>query len=211
MIKRKISGFFKRYIYLVNLEKENEVLKKRLHLYEDISNRYFWLLEENRRLREILSLRDRWEGIVGARIVGGSYFSNGGEVYISAGGREGIKEGDVVITVKGLLGRVVSVGSRFSKVITVYSPEFSCGVEIVPRRVDALFRGGEEGLLEFVYENEEVYPGDLVFTSGIDGKFPAGIPLGIVASVEKGKYFKKVLVVPFSTVKNERIVGVITK
>ena len=43
----------------------------------------------------------------------------------------------------------------------------------------------------------DVVPGDVVLTAGIDGIYPKGIPVGIVAKVDEGKnLFKSIVVRP---------------
>ncbi len=210
-VKKRITYYFDTYINLINVNRQNRVLKERLRLYRMLERELLWVVEENRRLRKLLSLKERWPSMVVSNIVGGDYFEGGSDIFVSFGSRDGAKVGMVVVSKDGLLGDIYEVGFKFSKIRTVLSKDFLAGVEVVPRGIVALYRGGDPGNLEYVYQSEKVYPGDLVVTSGVDGRFPPGIPVGIVSYVAPGKYFKVVKVVPFSRVKNERFVGIITR
>jgi rod shape-determining protein MreC len=54
-----------------------------------------------------------------------------------------------------------------------------------------------ELLLDFIPRQAEIEIGERVLTAGIDGVYPRGIPVGVVASVEPGdEVFHRVVVAP---------------
>ncbi|MCB1055748.1 MAG: rod shape-determining protein MreC [Acidobacteria bacterium] len=93
-----------------------------------------------------------------------------------------------VLTSRGLVGRVVLVADPYAKVQLITDRAASVGALIQRTRRQGLVRGTGTGELELTYlpRQSDVRAGDRVVTSGIDGIFPRGIPIGTVASVETG-------------------------
>ena len=68
-------------------------------------------------------------------------------------------------------------------------------------RSPGVLRGTGNPLLELNYigNTEQVNVGDLVVTSGLDGIFPKGLPVGKVVETSKGKtVFRMITVEPFA-------------
>lgn len=93
-----------------------------------------------------------------------------------------------VLTSRGLVGRVVLVAEPYAKVQLITDRAASVGALIQRTRRQGVVRGTGKGELELTYlpRQSDVRTGDRVVTSGIDGIFPRGIPIGTVASVETG-------------------------
>jgi rod shape-determining protein MreC len=121
-------------------------------------------------------------------------------VQIDLGSRDGIQTNQPVITAEGLVGRVSAVGLVSSQVVLIGDP--SCRVSAV---VDNAARdlgvitaggplaGGPLGAslpeLSYLASSANLKPGQDVFTSGLGGVFPKGIPIGKIIygqSVEGG-------------------------
>ena len=105
-----------------------------------------------------------------------------------------------VVTAEGLVGRVVVAAGHYAKVqmVTDRSAAVSAMLRRTRRKGVAQGRGGEEGLaLRYVPRQADVAVGDTVVTAGLDGVFPRGIPIGVVAAVgEADGLFRQVDVVP---------------
>ncbi len=93
-----------------------------------------------------------------------------------------------VITAGGLVGRIVVPAKPYAKVLLLTDRSASVSAMIERTRRRGMVRGsGEESLLlDNIPLQENVRPGDLVVTAGIDGVFPRGIPIGVVTDVEPG-------------------------
>ena len=93
-----------------------------------------------------------------------------------------------VVTARGLVGRIVVSAERYAKVLLVTDRSAAVSAMIQRTRRRGMIRGdGEESLvLDNIPLQEDVRPGDLVVTAGIDGVFPRGIPIGVVTEVEPG-------------------------
>lgn len=93
-----------------------------------------------------------------------------------------------VVTARGLVGRIVVPAEPYAKVLLITDREASVSAMIQRTRRRGMVGGGGEEilLLRNIPLQEDVRPGDLVVTAGIDGVFPRGIPIGIVTDVEPG-------------------------
>jgi rod shape-determining protein MreC len=92
-----------------------------------------------------------------------------------------------VISDAGLVGRVVEVVPGYAKVQLVTDRAAAVCAMIRRTRRQGVVRSGREGLeLDFLPRQADVQVGDRIVTSGIDGIYPRGLPLGSVVSVDDG-------------------------
>ena len=93
-----------------------------------------------------------------------------------------------VTSADGLVGRVILTEGSYAKVQLVTDRASGVGAMIERTRRQGIVRGaGRDGLtLEYVPLQADVQVGDRVVTSGTDGLYPRGVPIGTVVSVEPG-------------------------
>ncbi len=93
-----------------------------------------------------------------------------------------------VVTSEGLVGRVILVAGPYGKVQLITDRAASIGAMVQRTRRQGLVQGTSQGELQlaFLPRQSDVRVGDRVVTSGIDGIFPRGIPIGTVVSVDSG-------------------------
>lgn len=93
-----------------------------------------------------------------------------------------------VLIAEGLVGRVIVVSGSLAKVQLITDRAASVGAMVQRSRHQGVVRGTSSGDLELAYlpRQSDVKVGDRVITSGVDGVFPRGIPIGTVAEVEPG-------------------------
>lgn len=150
------------------------------------------LAEENRRLRELMGLRNRAPGsFVPAELV--RVGTPGGEssFLLDVGGEDGVEVGSPVIASGGLLGVVWEVGATSSHAIDWTHPDFRASAMtadgqaygIVQSR-RGLYREQDRLALEGAPFHTDVEPGTRVVTSGRGDIYPRGILLGTVEGVE---------------------------
>lgn len=103
---------------------------------------------------------------------------------IDAGREQGIRPGHPVVTVDGLVGRIVEAGRRTSSVLLVTDVNARVPVAIGRDGVRAVMVGdnGSEPHLAFM-GGGSVSDGDLVTTSGAGGLFPPGLRVGRIVRV----------------------------
>ncbi|HTY88899.1 MAG TPA: rod shape-determining protein MreC [Candidatus Acidoferrum sp.] len=118
-------------------------------------------------------------------------------VQIDLGSRDGLRENLPVVTADGLVGRVAAVGVTRSQVVLIGDPNcrVSAVVDNPARDTGIIGMGGpiETTLVDLTYlsGSANLKPGQGVFTSGLGGVFPRGIPIGQVVDarpVEFGLY-----------------------
>jgi rod shape-determining protein MreC len=133
---------------------------------------------------------------------------------INVGAADGVFEDAVVIDGNGLIGRVMSVGDRWSKVISVIDETNKVGFQVFrnPEWLGVLQGDGNGGLTGYMLdETVNIREGDRLITSGIGGIYPQGITIGKVTRVEwnHDTPLKTVQVEPAAYFKNIRKVAVL--
>jgi rod shape-determining protein MreC len=92
-----------------------------------------------------------------------------------------------VVSSTGLVGRVVSTARPWARVQLLTDRSAAVGAMLERTRRQGVVRSGPEGLeFDFLPLQAEVAVGDRVVTSGIDGIYPRGIPVGTVVAFEPG-------------------------
>ncbi len=106
-------------------------------------------------------------------------------VYVDIGARDGIAKNMPVITDRGLVGRVTTVGPNSAQVLMLIDPASAVNAIVQNSRVTGVVRGHIDGTLtmERIPPNEEVNPGDIILTSGLGGNFPDKLVVGQVTEV----------------------------
>jgi rod shape-determining protein MreC len=146
---------------------------------------------ENVRLRALLDLRQTLPPLAQAAEVlydAADIYSR--KVILDKGTTHRVELGSAVMDESGVLGQVTRVYPLVSEVTLVVDRDQAIPVlntRTGARSVafgDPAFDGG--GLeLRFMAANADVLAGDLLTTSGVDGVYPAGLPVAKVAKVER--------------------------
>jgi rod shape-determining protein MreC len=126
---------------------------------------------------------------VPARVVGRSADNWWQQVTLNRGANAGIQEGFVVKAEGGLVGLVEYVTPNTSRVLLISDLKSQVGVSISRTGAKGVLRGdgSAEGILEFYEKVPNVKPGDLVSTSTYSQKFPSGVAIGQVKSLDLKK------------------------
>ena len=187
---------------------ENEQLKQKNAELANELIEYESLKDEVERLREALNFTESRSNYnyVGVNIIGysGSSLSDG--YIIDKGSNDGIAKNMVVVSYKGLVGKVTKVSSNFAVVQSILNENIAVAVMDQQTR-DAT--GGLQGLsdkkdtnMTVVYNlpiDSDVKEGDIIITSGLGKIYPKEIPVGTVVSVQEDnvKVMKSAVVEPF--------------
>ncbi|MBX3168928.1 MAG: rod shape-determining protein [Candidatus Eremiobacteraeota bacterium] len=149
------------------------------------------LRSENQRLWRWLAKREMnlrgLEGGTLARVVGRDPHQWLSGVRLNVGSAEGIKRGNLVMAEQGLLGRVVQVDDHSCRVSLCLSPSSKLHGLIANRKAGGVIEGKGIGVMTMNYIDPDagVKDGDPVVTSGQDGQFPRGLPIGTVRQVHR--------------------------
>jgi rod shape-determining protein MreC len=149
---------------------------------------------EGERLRRLLAFAQasRERTFVGARVIGVRLDPKGLQlVTLDRGNDHGVRKMMPVVTADGVVGRVHSVLAGTSDVLLVADRNSSIAVRVERSRARANVRGlGEPGpcKLDYALRSDDMIEGDLLVTSGTDGVFPRGLPVGRVNRVRRTGY-----------------------
>ncbi len=196
------------------LVKDMEELKANNDALKMQNSKLELLQKENQRLTNLLGVSESYPSYqqVTARVISKDPTNWYNTFIIDVGTNDGIEPNMVVVTIGGLVGKVVECSGSYSKVVAIVD-DFSSVSGIVTRN-DALgFVKGdlkllEDGMIRMEYFDidAEVMEGDEIVTSHLSSIYPKGIPIGYVSEVytdAKGlsKYAKVVPYVDFRNLK----------
>ncbi len=175
------------------------------------------LLLENARLRNLLGLRPTLPSDgQAAQVLYDAADIYGRKLIVDRGSSNHIALGSSVMDESGVLGQVTRVYPLVSEVTLLVDRDQA--VPVLNARTgarsvafgDPTFNGG--GLeLRYMAANADVLAGDLLTTSGVDGVYPAGLPVAHVSKVERraDSAFARIYCTPVAAINSARHVMVI--
>ena len=156
------------------LKEENDKLKN------NISKSDFLELE-NIRLRKLIEEQvTSSSNLVSARVMLDKQSPYLNSFIINIGSNKGIKNGMAVLDGKNFIGRIVDVNFFSSRVLLVSDLNSKIPVLIEPSAHHAILsgHGKNKPTLEYLPKKHTIQDGDKVYTSGKEGIFSPGIPIG---------------------------------
>lgn len=195
------ASLWENYFYFVNLRQEHIHLAERLEKLELENQLLREQAAENARLRTLLAFKETLAfEILPAEITGRDPSSWFKTILINKGSRDGIRPGAGVITPSGVVGKIISVGFSFSKVLLITDVNSAVDAVVARTRSRGILEGAGENqaVLSYVLKSEQLMPGDSIITSGMNSIYPKGITLGTISAVsaERSGFFQRVEVLP---------------
>lgn len=208
-VRERIGTIVHRYFFLVGLERENERLRSEIDQYRGKEIFVREMEKENERLRRLLDLQSQRPGEwMAARVVSYPPISPYQVLTINRGSRDGIRRRAPVVAFDGLVGQVSRVFGNYSQVLLITDPTSavdgrientdSRGLVVGKAMKLTLKRDLFIGSFEYLNQSTVIDDGAHVVTSGLDGVFPPGIPVGAVHGSKRKKYdiFQQAEVLP---------------
>jgi rod shape-determining protein MreC len=206
------------YLEDLQVAQRNEADARRaLALQSERAGQADSLAKENERLRTLLELRQATQTPGrAAEVLYDAADPYTRKIVIDQGLTHGIVAGSPVIDEHGVLGQVTQVQPFTSEITLVIDRDLSIPVQNTrtgARSVafgDANAHGG--GLeLRFMQANSDVQEGDLLTTSGVDGVYPAGLPVAKIDRIERraDSAFARIHCLPLALVSAARYVLVL--
>lgn len=177
------------------------------------------LLDENARLRKLLDLQARLDPPAhAAEILYDTADPYTRRVVVNRGHTQGVVQGSPVVDAAGVLGQVTRVYPFVSEVTLLVDREQA--IPVLNTRTgargvaygDPIASHGGGLALRFVAANSDVQEGDLLSTSGMDGVYPAGLPVAQVVRVERraDSAFARIYCKPIAKVEGARHIMLIS-
>lgn len=153
---------------------------------------------ENLRLRRALSFRRRVgaTAVIPAEVIGRDPDQLYDTIVIDAGSAAGVSRDWAVVTAAGLVGHVSSVDEHSSVVELIMRSSVSAMVQSSRAQGIVSWVKGNRFRLRFVEAGSRVQEGDRVVSSGLGGRYPKGIPIGVLVEVhaeQRNPLFQEVL------------------
>jgi rod shape-determining protein MreC len=176
---------WRNYIDLHDVRRQNHQLQSEVDRLRLEQARWKEDISESQRLKSLLDFKERFVGrTVAAQVIGTSGSEQSRVVTIDKGAQAGLKPDMAVITPDGIVGKVKEVYRYSSHVLLVTDHESGAGVVLEKSRLRGILHGtGPINLVvNHIMADEKVDPGENVVTSGGDGIYPRGLPVGTVIS-----------------------------
>ncbi|HVF47900.1 MAG TPA: rod shape-determining protein MreC [Pyrinomonadaceae bacterium] len=192
-VSSAISNYFSSIASLRSAQSENDALKQRVQELEVERTQTEALTAENERLRKLLGLKEQSKlDVLPARIIGRDPSVWFDSSIVSRGSLDGVKLNMPVVTDGGLVGRVTAVGPLTSQVDLISRDKSGVGAVVgqigETSALGVVSGSSKKDLLDMKYVpgHIPVEVGQMVYTTGQDGIFPAGLKIGEIVEVVSG-------------------------
>ncbi|HWJ01534.1 MAG TPA: rod shape-determining protein MreC [Burkholderiales bacterium] len=198
------------------LFEDNAALRAKNLALAQAAQRYETAEAESAQLRRLIGAAEKLEvKSTPAEILYAGRDPYSHKIFINLGERQGVKPGSPVADEAGVVGQVTRVHPLVSEVTLITDQDHVVPVQVVRNGLRAIaFGGGPSGMLElrFTAGNAEIQNGDRLVTSGIDGIYPAGLPVATVVRIERDAEhsFARVICRPAAGVDRGRFVLVLS-
>lgn len=192
------------------LMEENDRLRDEQLVLSSKVQKFEILEAENERLREMLQSAEKLdERVLIAELLAVDLQPFRHQIVINKGRREGVYKGQPIVDANGVMGQVVHVGPFSSTVLLLTDPTHAIPVQINRNGLRSVAVGvGQSHVLQLEHlpNNVDIKEGDLVVTSGLGSRFPAGYPVGVVYNISRvpGEPFAKVTILPSAQLEKSR-------
>jgi rod shape-determining protein MreC len=177
------------FVTASTLRTQNEQLQKQALQNAADLQRLEALGRENEHLRQLLGMRERvGRTTVAADILYAPRDPFTRRVVVDRGSQHGVTAGAAVIDHGGVIGQVTRVFPLVSEVTLITDKEQAVPIQVMRSGLRGVTFGiGYDGTLElrFMPVNADIQNGDVLVTSGIDGTYPAGLPVAVVSNIER--------------------------
>jgi len=174
----------------ISLLDDYEAIKnENIKLKNEVSENSYLTLENNQLKKLLDDQIILSSNIVSARVMLDKKSPYLNSLIINHGGNKGIKNGMAVLDGKNFIGRIVDVNFFSSRVLLVTDLNSKIPVIIEPSGNHAILagHGNNEPTLQYLPKNHTIKKGDKIFTSGKEGIFSPGTPIGEVLNINEKK------------------------
>ncbi|RYG74824.1 rod shape-determining protein MreC [Lentibacillus lipolyticus] len=195
-----VTTVFENIDDLRNTYHENQLLREKIAEYKSLFYDVQKLKEENVELRELLEKKKSIRSYtpIQASVISRSPEQWMDQVTINKGKQDGVSANMAVITSEGMIGKV-ETASPFTSTVKLLSgfDQFSRISATIAREegkdIFGMIEGYDEKTGNLVFKiieesDKDLKEDELVFSSGMGGVFPSGLPIGNVKEVKPDQY-----------------------
>jgi rod shape-determining protein MreC len=168
---------------------ENQALRQKQLELDGRVLRMDALEAENERIRELLSsaasLQTR---VLIAEVLEVSQGAYSNQIWLNKGERDGVYKGQALVDANGIMGQVIRVNPANCVALLITDPDSGTPVEVNRTGLQTVALGMGDGQalnLKYLPSNADIKVGDLLVTSGLGGRYPAGYPVGKIAELRQ--------------------------
>ncbi len=168
---------------------ENKRLRAENKRLKEWQNKAFKLALEKQELSDLLNFKSSGETdkyVVPVLGEHHSIFSH--SLILGAGLDQGVKKGNVLLLNDALFGHVIEVGKKTSRALKLTDYFSRLPVFVGTMKEPAILMGDntDEPDLVALPEEADIKEGDFVFSAGLVGVYPQGLPIGYVKQTSTG-------------------------
>ena len=169
-----------------SLEAENIKLKKQVEVYsvqlKQSTNQEQNVKDLNKLQQE--GLYDAYRVVVGRVIIDVNYLINS-KLLVDKGLNQGVVLGSAVVNADGVIGQVSLVNPNNSQITLNTNPDFKIYLQESFTKTKMLAQGAGNNLMtvKYINKNDQIKPGDILLTTGLDDVYPANIPVAKIVKV----------------------------
>lgn len=201
-----IGNVFDRYFDLVRVREENQSLRQSVDRLRDENTRLLGVMQQNERLRAMVGFRDAYPRLelVPARVIARdvSPWFRVTSIRVEPA-QAHVQVGMPVVSSAGVVGYLSEVSERHAQVTLTVDPRSSVDVIVQRNRARGVLIGlghnsDYDARIGYLLRRDQVQPGDVLVTSGKDGRYPADLVVGRIHTVRSEEFglFQNVLVEP---------------
>lgn len=186
-----VRGTTSMYLDLIDIKNHNATLKRENEELQATLGGLTELKLENERLTKLLDFKQSTKmELLGAKVIARDLSPDHYSIRINRGARHGLKKLQGVITVQGVVGYVLKVEAESSQVLVLTDRSAAIDGIVQRTRARGLISGKSQTMcrLRYLERADDVAAGDMIVTSGLQGYFPKGFPIGRLKSVRKTDY-----------------------
>jgi rod shape-determining protein MreC len=172
-----------------SLVRENSAMQQQLLIDAAQLQRLTALQQENARLRDLLNAGTRVDGhVMAAMLLAVDMDPFRHIITVDKGTQAGVFVGQTLLDAHGIIGQIIRTDPLSSEAALITDPNQAIPVQINRNGLRTLALGTADAdmlSLPYLANNADVQVGDLLVTSGLGGRYPAGYPVALVTRVQR--------------------------
>ena len=186
-----VRGTTSMYLKLMGIKRQNTALQKENEELRAQLGAMTELKLENERLNHLIDFKQRTAmKLLGAKVIARDLSPDHYSIRINRGTRDGLRKLQGVITVNGVVGYILHANYDSAQILVLTDRSAAIDAVVQRTRARGLVSGRSSNScrLRYLERADDVAPNDMIVTSGLQGYFPKGFPIGKLTSVHKTPY-----------------------